>query len=140
MAITIPNCEGAIAVAQREVPFALNKIQQRLASRNDVDVTKEIIPKPISSKAEAEAEVELLPRKPMKSRKPMSMGFDKWTTSTKRRRNPLDGAVLPWPVAMIDFEDLDRLRLIRSDLSRFEKVVGSLPQIQRQVDGFTFKS
>ncbi|EAW15485.1 uncharacterized protein NFIA_048220 [Aspergillus fischeri NRRL 181] len=33
------------------------------------------------------------------------------TPSKKRRRNPLDGEVLPWPVSMVDFEDLDRLRL-----------------------------
>jgi hypothetical protein len=43
---------------------------------------------------------------------------------TKRRHcNPLDGTVLPWPVTINDFEDLGRLRLIRSDLSCFAKVV-----------------
>ncbi|KAG2010844.1 hypothetical protein GB937_007612 [Aspergillus fischeri] len=31
------------------------------------------------------------------------------TPSKKRRRNPLDGEVLPWPVSMVDFEDLGRL-------------------------------
>ncbi|GIK03879.1 hypothetical protein Aspvir_007954 [Aspergillus viridinutans] len=54
IAITVPNREGAVAAAQREVPFALNKIQPSLvklldvgreiewASRNNVDVTREI--------------------------------------------------------------------------------------------------
>ncbi|KAF7156486.1 hypothetical protein CNMCM5623_010156 [Aspergillus felis] len=44
-------------------------------------------------------------------------------SSKKRRRNPLDGTVLQWPVSIDDFEDLDRLRLIRSDLSRFRKII-----------------
>jgi hypothetical protein len=44
-------------------------------------------------------------------------------SAKKRKGNPLDGAVLPWPVSIVDFEDLIQLRLIREDLSRFTKIV-----------------
>jgi hypothetical protein len=30
-------------------------------------------------------------------------------------RIPLDGNVLPWPVSIVDFEDLDQFRVIRDD-------------------------
>ncbi|KAG2027906.1 hypothetical protein GB937_000353 [Aspergillus fischeri] len=35
-------------------------------------------------------------------------------SSKRRRRNPLDGAVLSWPISITDFEDVDRLRLASS--------------------------
>ncbi|GAQ09549.1 hypothetical protein ALT_6870 [Aspergillus lentulus] len=48
------------------------------------------------------------------------------TPSVKRKKkHPLDGIVLAWPLSISDFEDLEHLRLVRGDLVRFSAVVNN---------------
>jgi hypothetical protein len=44
-------------------------------------------------------------------------------SAKKRKRHPFDGAVLPWPMSITDFEDLGQLRVIREDLARFSNII-----------------
>jgi hypothetical protein len=44
-------------------------------------------------------------------------------SAKKRKRHPFDGAVLPWPVSITDFEDLGQPRVIREDLARFSNII-----------------
>ncbi|GIJ87383.1 hypothetical protein Asppvi_006289 [Aspergillus pseudoviridinutans] len=127
----LPPSNESAKVPSKQQSVASSRTQTPTANKAAVEV-------PSASKAWTPSSVEASASRPV-SRRPSAATVDKGrgpflkrlrpsssaglTPSKKRRRNPLDGTALQWPVSIDDFEDLDRLRLIRSDLARFGKII-----------------